>query len=236
MSGNDDHVPPLRCRALSLLGEGSLVLPLQGHPARVDRANAETQAEFQKYAKLPLVPLVVTPDGRGRCRTRRRSSSTSRSEFPSRRSTPATRWPPSSRRCSRSSATSGATSGCSTTAGRATSTRSRRAARIAEAMAPRAERGAVRGVARAIRERMVGRVWFVGSSARPRRRSRSRSARRSRCSTRTSRRGRTCSARRPAFADFGLWGQIYNAWTDPTPGAWIEGRAPNVLTWVQRML
>ncbi|MBM3650584.1 MAG: glutathione S-transferase family protein, partial [Alphaproteobacteria bacterium] len=23
------------------------------------------QAEFQKYAKLPLVPLVVTPDGEG---------------------------------------------------------------------------------------------------------------------------------------------------------------------------
>ena len=25
--------------------------------------NAETQAEYQKYAKIPIVPLVVTPDG-----------------------------------------------------------------------------------------------------------------------------------------------------------------------------
>ena len=25
--------------------------------------NAETEAEYQKYAKIPIVPLVVTPDG-----------------------------------------------------------------------------------------------------------------------------------------------------------------------------
>ena len=27
--------------------------------------NAESQAEYQKYAKLPIVPLVVTPGGEG---------------------------------------------------------------------------------------------------------------------------------------------------------------------------
>ena len=27
---------------------------------------------------------------------------------------------------------------------------------------------------------------------------------------------------RPAFADFGLWPQIYEAWTDPTAGALVE--------------
>ncbi len=27
--------------------------------------NASNQAEYQKYAKLPIVPLVVTPDGEG---------------------------------------------------------------------------------------------------------------------------------------------------------------------------
>lgn len=41
---------------------------------------------------------------------------------------------------------------------------------------------------------------------------------------------------RPAFADFGLWGQIYNAATDPTPGALLRARAPRVLGWVERML
>ena len=41
---------------------------------------------------------------------------------------------------------------------------------------------------------------------------------------------------RPAFADFGLWGQIYNAWTDPTPGALIEDAHLMCLAWIHRML
>ncbi len=41
---------------------------------------------------------------------------------------------------------------------------------------------------------------------------------------------------RPAFGDFGLWGQFYELWTDPTAGALIEGGAPHVLDWVHRML
>lgn len=41
---------------------------------------------------------------------------------------------------------------------------------------------------------------------------------------------------RPAFADFGLWGQLYNAATDPTPGALLRARAPGVMAWVERML
>jgi hypothetical protein len=41
---------------------------------------------------------------------------------------------------------------------------------------------------------------------------------------------------RPAYGDFALWGQIYQLWTDPTAGALIEGTAPKVLDWVQRML
>jgi hypothetical protein len=41
---------------------------------------------------------------------------------------------------------------------------------------------------------------------------------------------------RPAFGDFGLWGQFYELWTDPTAGALIEGNTPHVLDWVHRML
>ncbi len=33
----------------------------------------------------------------------------------------------------------------------------------------------------------------------------------------------------PAFADFAMWGQLYNAWTDPTPGAIINATSPNLL-------
>jgi len=41
---------------------------------------------------------------------------------------------------------------------------------------------------------------------------------------------------RPAYGDFGLWGQLYNAWTDPTAGAIIEADAPNLKRWLERML
>ena len=38
------------------------------------------------------------------------------------------------------------------------------------------------------------------------------------------------------MADFGLWGQLYEAATDPTPGALMRASAPNVMAWVERML
>ena len=41
---------------------------------------------------------------------------------------------------------------------------------------------------------------------------------------------------RPSLADFGLWGQIYNAWTDVSGKRIIEGGYPNVKQWVDRML
>jgi hypothetical protein len=41
---------------------------------------------------------------------------------------------------------------------------------------------------------------------------------------------------RPAFADFGVWPQLYEAWTDPTPGALLRARAPRVVAWIERML
>ncbi|HYD44547.1 MAG TPA: glutathione S-transferase family protein [Phenylobacterium sp.] len=41
---------------------------------------------------------------------------------------------------------------------------------------------------------------------------------------------------RPAFGDFGLSAQLYEASVDPTCGSIIRSRAPNVLGWCQRML
>ena len=92
----------------------------KGIPHRWIVRNAETEAEYQKYAKLPIVPLVVTPDDEG-IQDSTPIIERSRRTIPSRRSIRPIRSPRSSRRCSRSSATSGATSGCSTTAGRARS-------------------------------------------------------------------------------------------------------------------
>lgn len=40
---------------------------------------------------------------------------------------------------------------------------------------------------------------------------------------------------RPAFADFGLWGQLHQAWTDPTCHAHLEANATAVVDWIKRM-
>ncbi len=41
---------------------------------------------------------------------------------------------------------------------------------------------------------------------------------------------------RPAMADFGLYAQHYQLASDPTPGAIMKSTAPRVLAWTQRML
>ncbi len=40
---------------------------------------------------------------------------------------------------------------------------------------------------------------------------------------------------RPSYADFGLWGQIYNAWTDPTARQIIEQQFSDLKPWLIRM-
>ena len=40
---------------------------------------------------------------------------------------------------------------------------------------------------------------------------------------------------RPALADFGLWGQLYEAASDPTPGGKMRSSAPQLMAWVERM-
>jgi glutathione S-transferase len=110
------------------------------------------------------------------------------------------------------------------------------AGRIARMRGPDASEEKHAVFAGQVRARMVDRVWFVGSNAvtapqieasfldmlgmldnhlasRP-----------------------YLFGGRPAFGDFGLWGQIYQMWTDPTAGALIGGGAPHVLDWVHRML
>ena len=41
---------------------------------------------------------------------------------------------------------------------------------------------------------------------------------------------------RPSIADFGIWGQVYNMWTDPTVNQIIESSYPETLKWIIRML
>ena len=110
------------------------------------------------------------------------------------------------------------------------------AGRIARGMMPAASDEQHAGMTAQIRDRMVNRVWFVGSSAQT-----APQIEASFCETIALLDTHLASrpylfGARPAFGDFGLFAQLYEAWTDPTPGALIEGRAPRVLDWVHRML
>ena len=110
------------------------------------------------------------------------------------------------------------------------------ASRLALAMNPSMDEATQAAFAEQIRARMTGRVWFVGSSdATAPFIERTFHTALGQLDAHLATR-RYLFGDRPSFADFALWGQIYNMWTDPTPCAIIEARAQNVLAWIQRML
>lgn len=87
-----------------------------------------------------------------------------------------------------------------------------------------------------LKERMVPRVWFVGSNEK--------TAPQieagfkefiARLETHLAKRS-YLFGERPAFADFGLFGQLYCMWTDHTGHEIIEAAGPNCTAWIKRML
>ena len=197
--------------------------------------NVATQAEYQKYAKLPIVPLVVTPGGEGI-----QDSTPILERFEAAHPEPSIHpGDPVAAFVSALLEEFGDEWGnkwmfhyrwarevdqlCS-------------AGRIAGAMMPDASDEQHAGMTAQIRDRMVNRVWFVGSSPQtaPQIEDSFREAIAlldAHLATRP-----YLFGARPAFGDFGLFAQLSEAWTDPTPGALIEGRAQRVLDWLHRML
>jgi len=204
-------------------------------PHRWILRNAASQAEYENYAKMPIIPLVVTPEGAGI------QDSTPIIElieklFPGPAINPdeavthfisalieefgdewGNKWMFHYRWARDVDQISSA-------------------GRIARMRGPDASEEKHAAFAGQIRARMVDRVWFVGSNAV--------TAPQieagfldmlgllddhlaDRC---------YLFGERPALGDFGLWGQLYEMWTDPTAGAIIGGGAPHVLDWVHRML
>lgn len=196
----------------------------------------DQMAEFGRYAKLPLVPLVVTPEGRGL------QDSTPIMEhmetlFPEPSITPAgpvgtfvnllleeyaDEWlnkPMFHYRWAHSLDQESA------------------AQRIAEELAPEgAPHEAAMAMVDAVKSRMTPRLALVGSTGasgsvieksfedlielieahlqhRP-----------------------YLFGQRPVFADFGVFGQLYELASDPTPGAMLKKRAPHTMTYLARML
>ncbi|MBW2694855.1 MAG: glutathione S-transferase family protein [Deltaproteobacteria bacterium] len=196
--------------------------------------NSDTQADYQKYAKLPIIPLVVTSEDEGIQDStpiieRLEAAFPKPSIYPD---DPISafistlveefgdewgnkwmfhfRW---AREVDQAAC----------------------AGRIARTMMPAVDEEQHAGIAAQVRERMVGRVWFVGSNEQnaPQIEESFLEAL-EQLETHLDERAYLFGDR-PAFGDFGLGPQIYEAWTDPTVGAIIEGRHPNVLAWIQRM-
>jgi glutathione S-transferase len=91
-------------------------------------------------------------------------------------------------------------------------------------------------MAEGIAKRMVGRVWFVGSNEKTAAQIED-SYRKGLDLLEAHLKGRAyLFGARPSFADFGLWGQIYNASFDPTPGGILRENAPAVSAWVERLI
>src|SRR5260221_8226070 len=197
--------------------------------------NAASQAEYEKHARMPIIPLVVTPEGTGiqdstpiiDAMEKLHPEPSIHPDDPVARFMSALveefgdewgnkwmfhyRW---AREVDQLSS----------------------AGRIARIMTPMADEQQHTHMRAQVRERMVKRVWFVGSNEQT-----APQIEESFCEgiaqleAHLSDRPYLFGAR-PSFGDLGLWGQLYNAWTDPTPGALLEGRTPQVLAWIHRML
>jgi len=207
----------------------------KGIPHQWILRNGDSQAEFEKYARMPIIPLVVTPEGTGI------QDSTPIIEqleeiFPEPSIHPVDgvarflsalieefgdewgnkwmfhyRW---TREVDQIAS----------------------AGRIARMRAPEASGEQHDAMVLQVRQRMVERVWYVGSNELTA--SQIETGFRDMLGLLDSHLAQRpyLFGGRPSFGDFGLWGQLYELWTDPTAGALIEGSAPRVLDWIQRML
>jgi glutathione S-transferase len=195
----------------------------------------ENAAEYQRFAKLPIIPLVITPEAEGI-----QDSTPIIEQLELRFPEPAIEPPdPTTAFISALIEEFGDEWGNKWMFhmrwAREVDQRSA-AGRIARSIAPDDDEAAWVARTQQIRARMVERVWFVGSNATttPIIESSLEQAVRQ-LDDHLALRPYLFGAR-PAFGDFALWGQLYEAWTDPTAGALIEGRAQHLLAWIQRML
>src|SRR5262245_47337152 len=197
--------------------------------------NAESQAEYEKYAKIPVIPLVVTPDGAG-IQDSTPIIDQMEKLFPEPSIHPDD---PVARFTSILIEEFGDEWGNKWMFhyrwAREVDQRAS-AGRIARMRAPKASEDEHGQFADQVRTRMTGRVWFVGSSeaTAPQIESSFRQMLDlldAHLATRP-----YLFGGRPAYGDFGLWGQFYELWKDPTTGALIEGGTPHVLAWIHRML
>ncbi len=196
--------------------------------------NASNQEEYKQYARLPIVPLVVTPEKEGlQDSTPIMDTIEQRHPAPSIHPEDATlkflsilieefgdewanKWMFHYRWSRQADQLNSAT-------------------RIARGMAGDMPDDEFAQVVTQVLTRMTERVWFVGSN------------------TRTAplieaslhdmlglldahlAQREFLFGARPSYGDLGLWAQMYEMWVDPTPGSHISATYLNVQDWIQRM-
>jgi glutathione S-transferase len=206
----------------------------KGIPHQWILRNAASQAEYEKHAKVPIIPLVVTPDGTGI-----QDSTPIIDRLEKLHPEPSVH----------PKGITGFISALIEEFGdewgnkwmfhyrwaREVDQRSS-AGRIARMRAPKASEAEYEKLAEMVRMRMVDRVWFVGSNDVTASQIEAGFVEMLELLERHLASRPYVFGARPAYGDFGLWGQFYELWTDPTAGAVIEGNAPRVLDWVHRML
>jgi len=197
--------------------------------------STRNQAEFERHAKLPLIPLVLGPDGSALQDStpiieRMEALHPEPSIHPSDPATAfisalieeyADEWDNKPMFHYRWFYEPDQESG---------------AERIARSMNPEADDELLAGIRAAVKGRMVPRLSFVGSTAATAEQIETSFHRQLAILERHLDGRPYLFGRRPAFGDFGLFGQLYECSTDPTPGAIMRERAPRTLAWIDRML
>jgi glutathione S-transferase len=197
--------------------------------------NPSVEDEFARYAKLPLIPLVVTPEGEGM-----QDSTPILERFETLRPQPSVHP---------SDPALGFLSALIEEYGDEWGNKSMfhyrwfydadqqsAGARLARSMMPGLSESELSGGVEMIKARMIPRLAFVGSSAQ------TKDQIEGSFGTMLAILDAHLAARpylfgaRPAFADFGLFPQLYQCSTDPTPAAIIRTKAPHVVRWIQAML
>jgi glutathione S-transferase len=197
--------------------------------------DTSTMAEYQKYARLPIIPAVATPQDEG-LQDSTPILEAMEAKFPE----PSVHPPsPALRFLSElieEFADEWGNKWMFHYRWAAEADQRSAAERIVGTMMPDAPADQRAGMAEQIRERMVGRVGVVGSNEHTAPIIEA-SFQNGIALLEPHLAGRAyLFGARPALADFGLWGQVYNAWTDPTAGALLRESAPATCAWIERML
>ena len=199
------------------------------------KRNASNEAEFKQYAKLPLVPLLVTPQKEGV-----QDSTPIMELIDSRHPEPSTHpSDPALRFLSLLIEEYGDEWGNKIMfhfRWWADVDQIATANALARSSAPQADDATIAEMSKAVRQRMTGRGHFVGSSAETAPLIASYADRllailEAHLSTRP-----YLFGARPSFGDFGLAAQLYECSVDPTLGGIMRARASKTLDWCQRML